>query len=79
MFGDRTTIVYKSLFVLCVFVGSVVNLGAVLDFSDMMLLAMSVPNLIGCFILSGVVASELHSYIAALEFWTNANLCPRKG
>ena len=47
--------------------GTVVNLGAILDFSDMMLLAMSVPNLLGCFILSGLVASELNDYLERLN------------
>lgn len=67
MIGKRSTIVYKCLFVFCIFLGSVVNLGAVLSFSDMMLLAMSVPNLLGCFILSGLVASELSDYMDRLH------------
>lgn len=67
LFGGSTILVYKGLFVFCVFVGSVVNLGAVLDFSDMMLLAMSIPNLIGCYLLSGVVASELKEYMNRLS------------
>ena len=67
MLGHQSTLVYKGIFVVCVFVGSVVNLGAVLDFSDMMLLAMSVPNLLGCYILSGQVASALKDYMNRLN------------
>ena len=67
MFGDGTVIVYKAIFVICVFIGAVVNLGAVLDFSDMMLLAMAFPNLIGCYILSGQVASKLSEYMDQLS------------
>ncbi len=67
LFGGQTIMVYKALFVFCVFVGSVVNLGAVLDFSDMMLLAMSIPNLIGCYLLSGMLASELKEYMERLS------------
>ena len=67
MLGDSTVIVYKAIFVLCVFIGSVVSLGAVLDFSDMMLLAMAFPNLIGCYILSGQVGSELSEYMQRLS------------
>ena len=67
IFGNGSILVYKAIFVFCVFVGSVVNLGAVLDFSDMMLLAMSIPNLIGCYLLSGEIASELKNYMQRLS------------
>ncbi len=66
LFGNSSILIYKALFVFCVFVGSVVNLGAVLDFSDMMILAMSIPNLIGCYMLSGMIASELKDYMERL-------------
>ena len=38
-----------------VFLGSVFKLGHVLDFSDMMLLGMAFPNILGAVILSGKV------------------------
>ena len=59
--------IYKLLFVVCVFIGSVVNLGAVLDFSDMMLLAMAFPNLLGCYLLSGKVVTALNDYMNRLN------------
>ncbi|MBE9170787.1 alanine:cation symporter family protein [Pleurocapsales cyanobacterium LEGE 06147] len=62
LFGEQNILIYKGIFLLCIFVGSVVNLGTVVDFSDMMLLAMAVPNLIGCILLSGKVASQLQDY-----------------
>lgn len=67
LFGNGSILVYKGLFVFCVFLGAVVNLGAVLDFSDMMILAMSIPNLIGCYMLSGTIASELKDYMQRLS------------
>jgi hypothetical protein len=67
LFGNGTILVYKALFVFFTFVGSVVNLGAVVDFSDMMILAMSIPNLIGCYLLSGVIAIELKDYMHRLN------------
>lgn len=67
MFGRESALIYKGIFVVCVFIGSVVNLGAVLDFSDMMLLAMAFPNLLGCYILSGKVASTLKDYMTRLS------------
>lgn len=62
LFGEQNILIYKGIFLLCIFVGSVVNLGAIIDFSDMMLLAMAVPNLIGCILLSGKVAAQLQDY-----------------
>ncbi len=67
LFGNSTILLYKALFVFFVFVGSVVNLGAVVDFSDMMILAMSIPNLIGCYLLSGVIVTELKDYMRRLN------------
>ncbi len=67
LFGDRTTIIYKALFVVFVFVGSVVRLGAVLDFSDMMILSMAFPNILGCYLLSNKVATDLQDYMKRLQ------------
>ena len=67
LFGDATVNLYKGIFLFCVFVGSVVNLGPILDFSDIMALAMSLPNLLGCFLMSGLIARELNAYMARLK------------
>ncbi|PSP14607.1 MAG: alanine glycine permease [Cyanobacteria bacterium SW_11_48_12] len=67
LFGAPSTLAFKALFVIFVFIGTVVNLGAVLDFSDMMLLGMAVPNLLGCFLLSGKVAADLKTYMSKLK------------
>lgn len=61
LFGNGSILIYKALFVFCVFVG------AILDFSDMMILAMSIPNLIGCYMLSGAIATELKDYMNRLN------------
>ena len=50
-----------------VVLGASVSLGAVLDFSDMMILAMSVPNMIGLYILSGEVRKDLADYLVKLK------------
>jgi AGCS family alanine or glycine:cation symporter len=55
------------LFLLFVVLGASVSLGAVLDFSDMMILAMSFPNIIGLYILSGEVKGDLKAYIVKLK------------
>jgi AGCS family alanine or glycine:cation symporter len=50
-----------------VVIGASVSLGAVLDFSDMMILAMSFPNIIGLYIMSGEVREDLNKYLKDLK------------
>lgn len=67
LFGEQTLRVYQVIYVIFVSIGSVVNLQSVLDFGDMMILAMAFPNLLGCFLLSGKVASALEDYMHRLH------------
>lgn len=69
LFGKskRSEIIYKVMFLIFVVIGASVSLGAVLDFSDMMILAMSFPNIIGLYIMSGEVRSDLRSYMKKLK------------
>ncbi|MCA9173964.1 MAG: alanine:cation symporter family protein [Planctomycetales bacterium] len=62
LFGARAAMGYKVLFVVAVFVGSIANLGAVLDFSDMMILSMAFPNILGLLVLSPSVKRDLEDY-----------------
>ncbi|TYB76887.1 amino acid carrier protein [Bizionia myxarmorum] len=69
LFGKSKKIefIYKMLFLVFVVIGASVSLGAVLDFSDMMILAMSFPNIIGLYIMSGEVKVDLGEYIKKLK------------
>ena len=69
LFGKstRSEMVYKMLFLVFVVIGASVSLGAVLDFSDMMILAMSFPNVIGLYIMSGEVKEDLAGYLRKLR------------
>ena len=62
MFGDAARTPYRLLFLVCVFFGSVFNLGPVLDFSDLMILGMAFPNILGAILLSGKVKAALDDY-----------------
>ncbi|MEO1714709.1 MAG: alanine/glycine:cation symporter family protein, partial [Bacteroidota bacterium] len=53
---------YKVLFCIFVIIGSAASLGAVTDFSDAMIFAMVLPNVIGLLILMPIVKKELKSY-----------------
>ena len=69
LFGksDRNEKIYKILFCLFVIVGAASKMGSVLDFSDAMIFAMMVPNMIGLFILAPYVKEELGKYLEAIK------------
>ena len=64
LFGSSKVSVYtyKLLFVIAVFVGATAQLGTVLDFSDMMILCMAFPNILGLALLSPSVRRDLMDY-----------------
>ena len=55
-------IIYKSVFLLFVVIGAASSLDAIILFSDSMIFAMSIPNLIGVYLLMRVVKRELTEY-----------------
>ncbi|WMI69733.1 sodium:alanine symporter family protein [Mangrovimonas sp. YM274] len=65
--GKTSDLVYKILFLVFVVVGSSISLGAVIDFSDAMIFAMVVPNIIGVVILAPIIRRELNKYNDAIE------------
>jgi alanine or glycine:cation symporter, AGCS family len=69
LFGESrpVALAYKLLFCIFVVIGASANLGVVVDFSDAMILVMSVPNLIGVYLLAPVVRRELASYMARVR------------
>jgi AGCS family alanine or glycine:cation symporter len=60
--GKNTEYIYKGLFCLFVIVGASAQLGSVIGFSDAMIFAMLVPNMIGLFILAPVARKELKKF-----------------
>lgn len=64
LIGLKSVIVFRLIFVACVFVGAVASLGPVIDFADAMLLTMALPNIIGGVVLAKLVKRELKAYWA---------------
>ncbi|MDA0807796.1 MAG: alanine/glycine:cation symporter family protein [Planctomycetota bacterium] len=62
IFGDRSSMVYRIIFLCFVFLGSIVSATNVLEFGDLMILGMAFPNVIGVVFLSGEVAADLKVY-----------------
>jgi AGCS family alanine or glycine:cation symporter len=64
LFGESraTDTMYKALFLIFVVLGSSMQLGAVIEFSDAMIFAMAFPNILGLYFLLPVVKRELNEY-----------------
>ncbi|MCD7725140.1 MAG: alanine:cation symporter family protein [Clostridiales bacterium] len=63
LFGTKSTIVYRVVFVLMIFVGATMNLSLAWDLSDTFNGLMAIPNLIGVLSLSPVVVKITRNYI----------------
>ncbi len=62
LLGPRASGPYKALFLAFVFLGSIVTATNIKEFSDLMILGMAVPNLVGVLLLSGKVRRALDEY-----------------
>jgi len=65
--GKVNEIIYKLMFCFFVVVGASISFGAVIDFSDAAIFAMSIFNIIGLYFLMPVVKRELASYVARVR------------
>lgn len=58
---------YKLLFCVFIIIGSAASLGSVIGFSDAMIFAMMVPNMIGLVLLAPKVKDELTRYLSVIK------------
>ncbi len=63
LFGTKSTVFYKVVFVLFIIVGATMNLQLAWDISDTFNALMAIPNLIGVLVLSGTVAKITKNYV----------------
>jgi AGCS family alanine or glycine:cation symporter len=75
LFGVRSILAYKLLFLLFTWLGAIFQATAVIDFGDMMILGMAFPNITGMLLLSGRLRAEYLSYWTRLR----AGVFPRYG
>ncbi len=64
LFGTKSMIAYKIVFVLMIYVGATMNLGLAWDLSDTFNGLMAIPNLIGVISLSPIVMKITRNYVA---------------
>jgi len=62
--GVKTVIIFRLVFAAFVVVGSVNSLGDVLDFSDIMILGMAFPNILGSLFLASYVKEKTVDYVS---------------
>jgi len=65
LFGKVIIRPYRILWVIMVFVGSVMSLPAVWDMADSMNIMMAIPNLVALLLLNGVIVAETKKYLWA--------------
>ena len=64
--GKKVMLAYRVVWIIMIYVGSVVNLSLVWSFADIVNAFMAVPNLISLLLLSGVIVKETRKYL-----WNN--------
>ena len=62
LFGEKVIIVYKILWVIGVFTGSLIELNTVWNIADLFNGLMAIPNILAVLLLSGVIAAETKKY-----------------
>ncbi|MCS7004189.1 MAG: alanine:cation symporter family protein [Cytophagales bacterium] len=69
LFGKkkRSIVLYKIIFLCFIVIGSSTNMRAVIDFSDMMILGMAFPNILGLVLMSKEVYEDLENYLAKVK------------
>jgi AGCS family alanine or glycine:cation symporter len=69
LFGrsKRMEYTYKVIFCIFVVIGAAASLGSVIGFSDAMIFAMMIPNMIGLVILAPKVKEELNKYMKVIK------------
>jgi AGCS family alanine or glycine:cation symporter len=67
LFGSKTSILYKLIFLSFIIIATVVDTGTMVDFSFTLFLALAIPNILGLFIMSGDVKEYLKEYMQKLK------------
>ncbi len=67
VFGESFSMVYKVSFLIFIVLATIGSAGNILDFSDLLILGMALPNFIGLYILQGNVSTALKEYLDKLK------------
>ena len=66
LFGEQKNIAhtFNGLFLVCTVLGPMASLGAVIDITDGLIFTMTIPNIIGLYMLAPTLKRELKTYWA---------------
>ncbi len=69
LFGEKgwVEMAYKLFFCLCIVIGASAQLDNIIAFTDAMILSMGIPNILGMFLLAGVIRREVKEYTTKLK------------
>jgi AGCS family alanine or glycine:cation symporter len=69
LFGERAWVelAYKIFFCGCIVIGASMQLDSIILFTDAMIFSMGIPNIIGMFLLAGVIRRDVKEYIRRLK------------
>ncbi|MFM8728128.1 MAG: alanine/glycine:cation symporter family protein [Planctomycetaceae bacterium] len=67
LFGEGFSMAYRAIFLVFTFLGSVISATNVMDFGDLMIFGMMLPNMVGLLLLSGKVRRDLDAYWTKLK------------
>ena len=69
LFGEglRTQILFKTIFCTFIALGCMIQLNAVLDFSDAMVFLIAIPNILGLYLFAPEVKREVNGYIQRIK------------
>lgn len=73
LLGEKAIIPYRIMYVGFVFLGSIWGLDLVWHFVDMVITFMTIPNLIGLLLLSGVIIKETNDYFDHMKQYNQKN------
>jgi AGCS family alanine or glycine:cation symporter len=65
--GKISEMTYKILFCLFIIIGSSMTLSKVVDFSDAMIFAMSIFNIIGLYVMSGELKNDINQFLHKID------------
>ena len=80
--SQKAELVFKTIFCLFAALGCMIQLDAVLDFSDALVFVIALPNILGLYILAPIIKRELKSYqerIASGEIVNQRKLAMKQG
>ena len=67
LFGEKFCSIFKWFYIFIVFVSASISAGNILDFSDLMLLGMAFPNILGVYLMFGKIKTAADDYMRMLK------------